>query len=61
MVVDAVVGSMSVLRIVAYRPQSLAIASSSHFHDIHLSQLSLGLMLQNLWMSYFGEVEVEVG
>ena len=62
MVVDAVVGSVLVPRIVAYRPRSLAVVSSSRFHDIQLLQLSLGLISRNLWMSCFGGgVEVEVG
>ena len=46
-------GMRSVLVIMPYSPLSLAMANSSHFHDVQLSLPSLGLMSLNLWMSYF--------
>ena len=46
--------SLSLLRMLAYRPLSLAVASNSLFQEIQLSLLSLGLISWNLWMLCFG-------
>ena len=47
-------GMRSVPVIIPYSPLSLVVASNSHFHDVQLSHLSLGLTSLNLCILCLG-------